>query len=315
MSTLTDTKSQAASYEFTTLTCIPGIIEYNDAKIQLLDLPGIIEGAAKGKGRGKQVIAVARTSDLVLMMVDSSKAELQVRLLTQELHTVGIRLNQSPPDVIVRHKKTGGIGCTFTVDNTHGIDLRLVRTLLHEYKIHNADVLFRQDCTIDELLDVIEGNRKYIKCIYVANKVDTITLDEVDRLAHIPNWCVISCEFHLNLDYLLEMIWNYLSFVRIFTKKRGHKPDFNEPLIMKTNNSNNTVESFCNKIHREIAKQLKYAAVWGVSAKHQPQRVGLGHVLQDEDVVQLVCDYLLYICVLYISLHTNKIFFHNCTIL
>lgn len=137
LSTLTETKSQAASYEFTTLTCIPGIIEYNDAKIQLLDLPGIIEGAAKGKGRGKQVIAVARTADLVLMMVDASKAELQVNLLTQELHSVGIRLNQQPPDVVVRRKKTGGIAVTFTAENTHGIDLKLVRTLLHEYKVRS----------------------------------------------------------------------------------------------------------------------------------------------------------------------------------
>ena len=47
---LTGTKSEAAAYEFTTLTCIPGVIHYNDAKIQLLDLPGIIEGAAQGKG-------------------------------------------------------------------------------------------------------------------------------------------------------------------------------------------------------------------------------------------------------------------------
>lgn len=49
---LTGTQSEAAAYEFTTLTCIPGVIHYNDAKIQLLDLPGIIEGAAEGKGRG-----------------------------------------------------------------------------------------------------------------------------------------------------------------------------------------------------------------------------------------------------------------------
>lgn len=49
LSTLTHTESEAASYEFTTLTCIPGVIEYKGANIQLLDLPGIIEGAAQVK--------------------------------------------------------------------------------------------------------------------------------------------------------------------------------------------------------------------------------------------------------------------------
>ena len=55
LSLLTGTESESAAYEFTTLTCIPGVIHYNDSKIQLLDLPGIIEGAAEGKGRGRQV--------------------------------------------------------------------------------------------------------------------------------------------------------------------------------------------------------------------------------------------------------------------
>ena len=63
LNTLTGTKSEAASYEFTTLTAIPGNIQYNDAKIQMLDLPGIIEGAAYGRGRGRQVIACAKTAD------------------------------------------------------------------------------------------------------------------------------------------------------------------------------------------------------------------------------------------------------------
>ena len=52
---LTGTESEAAAYEFTTLTCIPGVIHYKGTKIQMLDLPGIIEGAAQGKGRGRQV--------------------------------------------------------------------------------------------------------------------------------------------------------------------------------------------------------------------------------------------------------------------
>ena len=45
---LTQTASAMGAYEFTTLTCIPGNIEYRDARIQLLDLPGIIEGASGG---------------------------------------------------------------------------------------------------------------------------------------------------------------------------------------------------------------------------------------------------------------------------
>lgn len=77
LSLMTSTASEAASYEFTTLTCIPGVIEYKGANIQLLDLPGIIEGAAQGKGRGRQVIAVARTADVVIMMLDATKGEVQ----------------------------------------------------------------------------------------------------------------------------------------------------------------------------------------------------------------------------------------------
>jgi small GTP-binding protein len=36
------TFSKIAAYEFTTLTCIPGVLRHKGAKIQLLDLPGII---------------------------------------------------------------------------------------------------------------------------------------------------------------------------------------------------------------------------------------------------------------------------------
>ena len=55
LTALTGTASEAAAYEFTTLTCIPGTMTYRGARVQVLDLPGIIEGAADGKGRGRQV--------------------------------------------------------------------------------------------------------------------------------------------------------------------------------------------------------------------------------------------------------------------
>ncbi|XP_047563814.1 developmentally-regulated GTP-binding protein 2 isoform X3 [Lutra lutra] len=190
LSLMTSTASEAASYEFTTLTCIPGVIEYKGANIQLLDLPGIIEGAAQGKGRGRQVIAVARTADVVIMMLDATKGEVQRSLLEKELESVGIRLNKHRPNIYFKPKKGGGISFNSTVTLTQCSE-KLVQLILHEYKIFNAEVLFREDCSPDEFIDVIVGNRVYMPCLYVYNKIDQISMEEVDRLARKPNSVVI----------------------------------------------------------------------------------------------------------------------------
>src|ERR671934_1442186 len=67
---LTNAKSHVASYQFTTLTAVPGMLHYRGANIQLLDMPGIIEGASDGKGFGRRVLSVARSADLVLIVLD-----------------------------------------------------------------------------------------------------------------------------------------------------------------------------------------------------------------------------------------------------
>lgn len=284
LNTMTNTESLAAGYEFTTLTCIPGVIQYNNANIQLLDLPGIIEGAAKGKGRGRQVISTGRTSDLVLMMLSAEKADVQRRKLTRELDSVGIRLNQKPPNVVLTIKKTGGVKFACQSSLTH-LDETMVKRLLQEYKIHNCELVIREDVTVDQFIDVIEGNRKYMPCLYVINKVDTVNLKEVDRFARKPHHLVISVTHKLNLDRLLEKIWDYLNFTRVYTKPRGMRPEFAEPVILR---KGCTVEHFCHSVHRDMVKNFKYALVWGQSAKHHPQRVGITHSLRDEDVCQIM---------------------------
>ncbi|CAI0419101.1 unnamed protein product [Linum tenue] len=293
---LTGTHSEAASYEFTTLTCIPGIIHYNDTKIQLLDLPGIIEGASEGKGRGRQewlilclfqVIAVAKSSDIVLMVLDASKSEGHRQILTKELEAVGLRLNKRPPQIYFKKKKTGGISFNSTMPLTH-VDEKLCYQILHEYKIHNAEILFREDATVDDFIDVIEGNRKYMKCVYVYNKIDVIGIDDVDNLARQPNSVVISCNLRLNFDRLLAKMWEEMGLVRVYTKPQGQQPDFGDPVVLSVDRGGCSVEDFCNHIHRSLVKDVKYVLVWGISARHYPQHCGLAHALQDEDVVQVV---------------------------
>lgn len=67
------------------MTCIPGVLNYKGAKIQLLDLPGIIEGAKDGKGRGKQVIAVARTCNLIIIVLDATRPMAHKKIIEHEL--------------------------------------------------------------------------------------------------------------------------------------------------------------------------------------------------------------------------------------
>ena len=109
LTSLTDVYSEAASYEFTTLTCVPGIKFWRGAKIQLLDLPGIIEGANDGKGRGKQVIAVARTCSCIIIVLDAMKKLQHKQIIEAELEGVGIRLNKKPPAITVKKKERGGL--------------------------------------------------------------------------------------------------------------------------------------------------------------------------------------------------------------
>ncbi|KAK9840047.1 hypothetical protein WJX74_002550 [Apatococcus lobatus] len=284
---LTGTSSEAAAYEFTTLTCIPGVIHYNDAKIQLLDLPGIIEGAAQGKGRGRQVIAVCKSADLLLMVLDASKPHAHRQILTQELESVGIRLNRPPPAISFKKKKTGGVSFNSMGPLTK-MDEKLCFRILHEYKIHNADVLFKEDCTADDLIDVIEGNRRYIKCLYVYNKIDVCSIEEVDAIARLPNSIPISCSQQLNLDGLLCRLWDMMALVRVYTKRVGQRPDFADPVVLSQDRGGTTVEDLCKQIHKSLVAEYSYSLVWGTSSKHYPQRCGMAHTLEDEDVVQII---------------------------
>lgn len=235
---LTATESDVAAYEFTTLTCIPGVLQYKGSKIQVLDLPGIIEGAAHGAGRGKEVIAVARGADAILIVLDAGKEGLNRHreILERELETVGIRLNQRPPDVTVSKRKSGG-GVRFasTVPQTLlGPDpVKVVTQILREYKIVSADVLAREEITVDQLVDAIQGNREYKPCLYLYNKIDTITTEEVDQLARMPHSVVGSVSMQFNIseplqdDLIKQKLWEYLELTRCYTKRKGEEMECN----------------------------------------------------------------------------------------
>jgi small GTP-binding protein len=221
--------SEVASYEFTTLTTVPGVVRYKGARIQLLDLPGIIEGAKDGKGRGRQVIAVARTCSLIFIILDVLKPLEHKRIIERELEGFGIRLNKTPPNISFKKKEKGGINMTTPAGQSR-LDLEQVRSILAEYRIHNADITLRCDATADDIIDVVEGNRVFIPAIYLLNKIDQISIEELDIIYKIPHAVPISAHHKWNFDDLLEKMWSYLCLIRMY--------DFHAPTRTLTPNLN-----------------------------------------------------------------------------
>lgn len=94
---LTNARSKIAPYAFTTVRVIPGMMRYKGAYIQLLDLPGIIEEAALGHGRGREIFSVVRNADLLLLISQIGKEE-QFKIIKAELLKIGLVLNQPQAD-------------------------------------------------------------------------------------------------------------------------------------------------------------------------------------------------------------------------
>ena len=282
---LTNAKSKVASYQFTTLEVVPGVMEQNGAKIQVLDLPGIIRGASSGKGLGKRVLAVARSADLVLFIVDVFQPEAR-EVLARELRSTGIRVDEKPPNVVIERSDTGGISVAAQVKLTK-ITEALVKDILRVYDINGARVVIREDIDDQQLIDVLSGNRVYVPSLTVMNKIDLVNTGFTTELSHkLPYGFVpISAEADVNLKALREEIYRKLDFVRIYMRRRTGETDFEEPMVMK---GGTTIADVCDKVHRSMRDEFRYAQVWGKSVKFGGQRVGMTHRLMDQDVLTIV---------------------------
>ncbi len=284
LNALTGSKSKIAAYAFTTLTVVPGVLTYNHAKIQILDVPGIIAGASQGKGRGKEVLAMSRNADLVLILTEALTPQ-HYDTIKKELYNVNIRLDQEKPDVKMVKRSKGGINVYTTVKLTK-ISKDVVKKVLSEMKMVNVDVIIREDIDIDQLIDVVYGNRVYIQSIYAATKSDLANKKQLKSLKNIyqPD-SIVSATKGTGIKQLQKKIFEKLNFKRVYLKEINKEPDMEIPLVLR---SPVTIESVCRKIHRDFINKFRFAKVWGKSAKFPGQEFRkLGKELEDEDIIEI----------------------------
>ena len=288
---LTGTNSEVGAYAFTTLTVVPGALEHKGAKIQLLDIPGLIAGAAMGKGRGKEVIGVVRSADIIIILVDVFNGQ-HVNVLLKELYNAGIRINVPKPDITIKKSMVGGI--RLSAVGALDLDIEEVRTILSESKMMNADVLIRGNATQEDFIDAVQGNRVYVPAFIAVNKVDLIDKAECqeiersikERFGASP--IMISAHSGYHMEELKDAIYDCLGFMRVYLKPQNEEADMDVPLIVRTGS---TVEDVCTKLHRDFVRRFRYARVWGDSVKHGGQRVGISHSLIDGDILSIIIEH------------------------
>ena len=287
ISQLTEVESETGDFAFTTLTCIPGVMEHRGARIQILDLPGLIKGASEGKGRGKEILNVIRGSDMVLYVIDPfQKSHFQV--LDNELWKSGMRLNQNPPQVFISRTKRGGIEVRSTLEQTKLTDEE-IQLIVRSFGIVSATVTLRTDVTDDHIVDTLAGNRVYNRSVVVVNKIDLANKEDLRRAhSELPeDWPIlnVSAKTGEGIGEMKDFIFDNLGFMSIFLKPQGQEADLIEPLIVK---DTSTVRDVCAKLHRDFLRKFRYARVKGPSAKFDWQRVGLDHLLKDGDLLTII---------------------------
>lgn len=82
---------------------------------------------------------------------------------------------------------------------------------------------------------------------------------------------------------LADEIWKNLTLIKVYTKHPGRKPDA-EPLVLK---KGSTIKDMAEHVHKEFVKRFKFARVYGKSVKFNGIKVGINHLLADDDVVEL----------------------------
>lgn len=294
MNQLTNAKSVVAEYEFTTLRAVPGILEMHQTKIQILDLPGIIKGAALGSGRGKQVLSVAKTCNLIILVLDSTKSIANLSTIKDELESVGIRINKEKPKIKFSVTDRGGLNLISPIK----INENIIKDILKEYRINSCEIIIEKKYEgdhdkieseiADDIIDTIEMYQNpssivYVPCLFLLNKVDKISKEELEILCRLPNSFPISSGKNWGISLLKDKMWEELDLIRIFPKPKNQ--EIGEPVVLK---SGSNVLDFCDAIHKDIKETFAYARVWGSSVKHQAQRVGKEHLLADGDIIQIV---------------------------
>jgi ribosome-interacting GTPase 1 len=290
LTAVTAAKPVVAEYPYTTKESVPGILQFEDVQFQLVELPALVPGSEGRFAFQEGSADLVRTCDGLIIMIDlSADAAEQLGAILGELGRSQVNTQKSESNVTILKTRSEGIQL-FAAGRLMGCTRDEVSSMLKSYGVSNAIVRTTGDVTLDDIEDVIlETNLVYKPTIVLANKSDlrdatARALRLLDSIGSKLPVLVVSCLTRSGLSELGKRLFETLDIARVYTKEPNATHPSPDPFIIK---KGTTVGELSRQIHSVLFRQFKYARVWGKSASYDGERVGIGHILSDGDIVQI----------------------------
>jgi ribosome-interacting GTPase 1 len=290
LSALTNAKVSILDYPYSTTEPTPGMFNFQDLQLQMVETPALMEGSSNGGAWGLQTLTSARNADGIVLMVDLSKDPVkQYDLIIRELDKSKI-LTKKPKARIEIEKKHMGAKLKFIVlGKLIDCSVKDLTRLLKSYGIRDATVKIRGEASLDDVEEAIFEGKVYRPALILANKADhpmaEKRLEELKKVVENQMKVIpVSCITKKGIEKLGSEIFDMLDIIRIYTKEPNKKDASPRPFTIK---KGSTVFDLAKRIHSDFYEQFSYAKIWSKRLRFSPQKVGGTFELEDGDTVEL----------------------------
>ena len=251
-----------------------------DIRAKIKKLKQVLQKSKKSKTGSKKGIKKTDMQAVLIGLTNSGKSSVLKSITNTDPKIASYGFTTTEPEVGSMNFQ----GCNIQI-----IDLPPIASENFDQGIvNNADTLLivvEKIHEIDQVLSSIKN--KNAKKIIVFNKLDLYDENTKRKISETLkskkyNFVLISNYTKEGIQELKDKIFKSFDIIRIYTRQPGKKED-EVPVIMPPDS---TLGQVAEKILHGYSKKVKYAKVWGPSAKFLGQQIGLKHIVKDRDIIE-----------------------------
>ncbi len=250
---LTNAKVNAADFPFATTAPVPGIVQFEDVQIQLVDMPPLtVDYIAPGQ------VGTYRNCDLIAIVIDlSADVAEQMSICLDFLESRSLLIDTE----------------TAAVDQQGNLLGKRVFCICTKSDIAKPGAFkaLKKSCP------------SATSTLSTKLKTGSLSINALRAGKHQFEFVKVSTETGAGIDKLPETLFSLLNIIRIYAKPPGKKPDMDDPFTLP---AGSTVMDLATAIHRELVEKLKFARIWGKGV-YDGQNAQRNHVLNDKDIIEL----------------------------